>query len=122
MQVPVPAILQAFGFGFVPAGRTELGFHAPCVADPWVRCTHMPRVSIVSMYSRRRCGLCDEAREVIQAERSRTPFAFEETFIDGDDDLEREYGLRVPVILVDGEEAFEYHVDPSELRRLVDGG
>jgi glutaredoxin len=81
----------------------------------------MRSVSMVSMYSRRRCGLCDEARAVIQAERDRTGFDFDERFIDGDDDLEREYGLRVPVVLVDGEEAFEYHVDPLQLRRRVAG-
>jgi hypothetical protein len=76
--------------------------------------------STVSMYSRRRCGLCDEARAVVLAERARAPFAFEETFIDGDDDLERAYGLRVPVVLVDGVEAFEYRVDPAELTRLLE--
>jgi hypothetical protein len=71
------------------------------------------------MYSRRRCGLCDEARAVILAERERTPFAFEEVLIDGDDDLEREYGLRVPVVEVNGTEEFEFHVDGSRLREMV---
>jgi hypothetical protein len=75
--------------------------------------------STVSMYSRRRCGLCDEARELVLAERAKTPFAFEETFIDGDDNLERAYGLRVPVVLIDGVEVFEYRVDPAGLRALV---
>jgi hypothetical protein len=73
------------------------------------------------MYSRRRCGLCDEARQVILAERDRAGFDFAEVFIDGDDDLERGYGLRVPVVLIGGEEAFEYRVDPEQLRRLVEG-
>ena len=69
------------------------------------------------MYSRRRCGLCDEARAAI--EEVRGPLGFEEVMIDGDDDLEAEYGLRVPVVLVDGEERFEVEVDPAELRRLL---
>jgi hypothetical protein len=77
---------------------------------------------IVSMYSRRRCHLCDDARAVILAERDRTPFAFEERYIDGDDDLEREYGLRVPVVEVDGVERFEYTVDADRLRELLAGG
>jgi hypothetical protein len=81
----------------------------------------MAATSTVSMYSRRRCGLCDEARATILAERERTPFEFREVFIDGDDDLERAYGLRVPVVEVDGEERFEYHVDPTTFRRLVGG-
>ena len=78
-------------------------------------------VKRVVMYSRRTCGLCDEARAVIEAERAYTPFEFQEVFIDGDDALERDYGLRVPVVEIEGRERFEYHVDPAtfarELRR-----
>jgi hypothetical protein len=71
------------------------------------------------MYSRASCGLCDEAREVILAVRAETPFDYEELFVDGRDDLERAYGVRVPVVLVNGQERFELHVDSSELRRAV---
>lgn len=71
------------------------------------------------MFSRRSCGLCDEARRVILAVRREVPFDFEEILIDGREDLEREYGLRVPVVLVDGEERFEIGVDPHRLRRLL---
>jgi hypothetical protein len=73
------------------------------------------------MYSRRRCGLCDEAREVILALRDGIDFAYQELFIDGDDDLERRYGLRVPVIEVDGEERFETHVAADDLREALVG-
>ena len=38
----------------------------------------------VVMYSRSTCHLCDEARAVIEAERDRTPFDFEERCIDGE--------------------------------------
>lgn len=72
------------------------------------------------MYSRRRCGLCDEAREVILAERRRgAAFEFDEVFIDGDDELERAHGLRVPVVEIDGVERFETFVDAGRLRRLL---
>jgi len=72
------------------------------------------------MYSRRTCGLCDEARAVLLAERARgAPFEFEEVLIDGDEALERDYGVRVPVVEVDGREAFEFAVDPARLRGLL---
>jgi hypothetical protein len=71
------------------------------------------------MYSRRQCGLCDKARAVIEAERERTPFEFQERFIDGDDALELQYGLRVPVVEVDGAERFEYEVDSARLAPLL---
>jgi hypothetical protein len=73
------------------------------------------------MYSRATCGLCDEAREVIGAVRAEIPFDYEELFVDGRDDLERAYGVRLPVVLVNGQERFEVHVDSSALRRAVAG-
>ncbi|MDP9296147.1 MAG: glutaredoxin family protein [Actinomycetota bacterium] len=75
----------------------------------------------VLMYTREGCGLCDEARRVLLAERRRTPFELEEIDVEGDDRLELEYGLRIPVVLVDGEELFELSVDPSALARALDG-
>ena len=79
----------------------------------------LSRMRMVRLYSRPGCGLCDEAREVVLAERSRTPFAFEEVDITGDDALELEYGIRIPVVVVDGEEAFEIAVDPHAFAELV---
>ena len=73
----------------------------------------------VQMFSRPGCGLCDEAREVILAERERTPFAFDEVDVSGDDALELEYGIRIPVVLVNGMEAFEILVDPSAFAAAV---
>ncbi|HXF72214.1 MAG TPA: glutaredoxin family protein [Actinomycetota bacterium] len=69
----------------------------------------------VTMFSRPRCGLCDEARRVILALRDRLPFDFEEVSVEGDDALELAYGLRIPVVLVDGEELFELAVDAEAL-------
>ena len=66
----------------------------------------------VRMYSRPDCGLCDEARRTIEAERERTAFEYEEIDISGDDALELEYGIRIPVVLIDGVERFEVRLDP----------
>jgi hypothetical protein len=74
----------------------------------------------VVMYGRTACHLCDEARGVILAARDRgARFGFEEVTIDGNPDLERDYGFRVPVVEVDGREEFEIAVEPARLRRLV---
>jgi hypothetical protein len=74
------------------------------------------------MYSRARCGLCDQAREVIRSVGARAGrgFTFEEILIDGDVRLERDYGLRVPVVMVDGREEFELVVDPTVLAGLLE--
>jgi len=73
----------------------------------------------VVLYSRPGCGLCDEAQAVILAERARTPFAFTEVDVSTDDELERAYGIRIPVVVVDGEEAFEVRVDPAAFAALL---
>jgi glutaredoxin len=81
----------------------------------------MSAVTLVVMYSRRTCGLCDKARAALESVRARVPFTFDEVMIDGDDALEERYGLRVPVVEVDGREAFEYEVAPADLERLLTG-
>ena len=42
-------------------------------------------------------------------------FAIDEVDITGDDDLHRRYLERIPVIALDGEELFDYHVDERAL-------
>ena len=73
----------------------------------------------VVLYSRPGCGLCDEARDVLLAERERTPFDLEEVDVSGDDALELEYGIRIPVVTIDDREAFEIEVDPAEFAAIV---
>lgn len=75
----------------------------------------------VVLYSKASCGLCDEARELILAERARAEFDFEEVLIDGDRSLEDEFALRVPVVTVDGVPEFETEIEPTRFRRLVSG-
>jgi len=79
----------------------------------------MRSVTEVLMYSRPGCGLCDEARDVILRERERTPFRYREVDISGDDALELEYGIRIPVVLIDGVERFEISVDAQALAEAI---
>lgn len=65
------------------------------------------------------CHLCESARSVIERVRAEVPFELEEIDITGDADLERRYRERIPVVLVDGEEAFTFFVHPDALRRRV---
>ena len=73
----------------------------------------------VLLYSRPRCGLCDEARGAILAVRERVSFAFREVDVSGDDALELEYGIRIPVVLVDGDELAEIRIGERELEEAV---
>jgi hypothetical protein len=71
------------------------------------------------MYSRPGCGLCDEARDVILAARTGASFDFDEVDITGNDALELEYGIRIPVVLIDGDELFEIRIDARELDAAI---
>jgi hypothetical protein len=75
----------------------------------------------VILYTREGCCLCDDAREVLLRVRGRHPSAFvlQERDIDGDDDLHRAYLERIPVVSIDGEEAFELFVGEPELERRL---
>jgi glutaredoxin len=74
----------------------------------------------VVLFGREGCCLCDDARMVLERVRRRRPFAFEERDIDRDDGLLRAYLERIPVVTIDGAEAFELFVDEAELERRLD--
>jgi len=72
-------------------------------------------MTVVTLYGKPGCHLCEEAQAAVVAARSRRDFALEEIDITLDPVLERRYRERIPVVLVDGIEAFEHHVEASEL-------
>jgi hypothetical protein len=72
-------------------------------------------VTEVVLFGREGCCLCDEAREVLLRARDRHPFALHERDIDGNEALLRAYLERIPVVTIDGVEAFELFVDEAEL-------
>jgi glutaredoxin len=73
----------------------------------------------VVLYGRPDCHLCDDARAVVLRVRAERPFELEEVDIESDDELFKRYLERIPVVTVDGEERFEFFVDPGELMALV---
>jgi glutaredoxin len=81
-------------------------------------------VALVTLYGKPGCHLCDDAREVVERVRKAHPFELREVDISLDPVLFREYGERIPVLALNGEELFDYHVEEAVLvERLcrVDG-
>ncbi len=76
-------------------------------------------MATVVLYTRPECHLCDEARDILEAVRAEVPFRLVERDITGDDALHRRYLERIPVVEIDGEEAFDLFVDAIELRRWL---
>jgi hypothetical protein len=54
--------------------------------------------------------------------RERHPFDLEEVDVSIDPGLARSYGERIPVLALDGDELFEFHVDAEELTRRLQSG
>jgi 4a-hydroxytetrahydrobiopterin dehydratase len=73
----------------------------------------------VTLYTRANCPLCDKAKAAIHA--SGTPVRLTEIDIDRDEALRVRYNDDVPVIHVDGKEAFRHSVDPAAFAAFVSG-
>jgi glutaredoxin len=73
----------------------------------------------VTLYTAPGCGLCGEALEVVRRAQAELGFPLEVVDIEGDEELERRYRVLLPVVEVDGEQAFAYHVDETALRALL---
>jgi glutaredoxin len=73
----------------------------------------------VVIYGRPGCCLCDDALKVLERVRAESPFDLLERNIEQDDGLLRRYLERIPVVTIDGVEAFELFVDEAEFSRQV---
>jgi glutaredoxin len=73
----------------------------------------------VTLYTRKGCCLCDEAKRALLAARERKPFDLEEVDIDLDLALRAEYNEEVPVVAINGSKLFQYHVRSEELLRRL---
>ena len=64
----------------------------------------------VIIYSRPGCHLCDEAKQTIEAAGCRDEYTLEEINIESDPELLRRYQYEIPVITIDGVEAFRHRL------------
>jgi glutaredoxin len=74
--------------------------------------TDPPRVTL---YTRKGCHLCDEAKQVLRA----AGLTVEEVDIDQDPGLQARYNNEVPVVFLNGRKAFKYRVDAKDLQRRL---
>jgi glutaredoxin len=74
---------------------------------------------IITLYTRKRCCLCDDAKAVLAQARNRAAFDYEEFDIDLDPELTQRYNDEVPVIAINHVKAFKYKVDLDELLKKL---
>ncbi|MEI6692508.1 MAG: glutaredoxin family protein [Chlorobium sp.] len=73
----------------------------------------------VTLYGKKECCLCDEAMDVLLKVQVLEPFDLEKIDISDNSDLLAEFGLKIPVISVDGIQAFKYRVNETRLLGLL---
>ena len=73
----------------------------------------------LTLYGKAGCCLCDEAKAAIEEVRAERGFDVEHVDVSLDPRLHREYGERIPVVDIDGEEAFELGLDAAALRKRL---
>lgn len=79
----------------------------------------MPEPILIDIYSRPGCHLCDEAKAVVESLRERYAVVLGTINVESSTDLENRYGSEIPVVLINGEEAFRHRVDRTELERKL---
>ena len=73
----------------------------------------------VVIYSKPECHLCDEAKAAIQASGCDEEYTLEEINIESDPVLLDRYRFEIPVITIDGLEAFRNRVSSEEFRKAI---
>jgi glutaredoxin len=69
-------------------------------------------MTVVTLYGKPGCHLCDEARQVL----ARLDVDIREVDVSADPRLHAEYGERIPVVELNGEEVAQFHVDLTDLK------
>ena len=73
----------------------------------------------LTIYSRPGCHLCDEMKDVVRRVSASVPLALEEVDISDNAELERLYGLEIPVLMAEGKRVAKYRIGESELLRVL---
>lgn len=76
--------------------------------------------TLVTVYGRHGCHLCEVAVKTLESLKNELNFEIQELFIEGNSELEREYGDQVPVIHIDGEHHDFYRLDPERFKTSLD--
>jgi glutaredoxin len=101
------------------ANRLLAMFERQSVCFARFRQERMPESIQIEIYSRPGCHLCEEAKAVIEPFSRRYPLEIRVTDVDSSPNLRTQYGTEIPVILINGTEAFRHRVDAKSLERKL---
>jgi len=77
-------------------------------------------MTVITVFGRHGCHLCDVAVEVLNGMREELNFEIKKIYIDGNPELEKLYGEQVPVIHIDGNHHDFFRVDPERFKSSLE--
>jgi glutaredoxin len=77
-------------------------------------------MSVVTVYSKPDCHLCEEAIEALERLQLELDFELQELDITAEEELHRAYFERIPVIALDGDELCEYFLQEDLVRERLE--
>jgi glutaredoxin len=77
-------------------------------------------MTLITIYGRTGCHLCETALAVLQAMQGELDFEIQEILIDGIEELEKLYGEKIPVTQIDGVHHDFWRVDPERFRSSLE--
>jgi hypothetical protein len=80
----------------------------------------------LTLYSKPDCPLCDEMEEELSNASRGLPVKVTKVDITGDPELEKKYGLEIPLLTHDGERLARHRADErtlaAKIRKIASGG
>ncbi|HSS19183.1 MAG TPA: glutaredoxin family protein [Pyrinomonadaceae bacterium] len=77
-----------------------------------------PKAKVI-IYSRPGCHLCEEAKQTILTAGNANDYTLAEINIEDDAELLRLYQFDIPVVTINGQEAFRHRLSPAEFRQAL---
>jgi len=75
--------------------------------------------TVVEIYTRPGCHLCQDAKKVILAASALFDFQLCERNVEDNAEMESNYGNEIPVIFINGRKAFKHRITSSQLERYL---
>ncbi|MDQ5847189.1 MAG: glutaredoxin family protein, partial [Acidobacteriota bacterium] len=73
----------------------------------------------VVIYSRPDCHLCEDAKQIMEASGCAEEYTLDEINIESDPELLKRYRYDIPVITINGVEAFRHRLTAEEFRQRI---
>ena len=77
-------------------------------------------MTIVTIYGRTGCHLCEDALKVLESLKDELNFEIQEILIDGNEELQSLYGEQIPVTHIDGIHHDYWRVGPQRFRSSLE--